>query len=252
MKDILKEIKDIIISASLSIAVMILGDLFVVDNRITNYIISKILPILIMTVTVILNKPSLILKYFTFSKKSKNVKFTFELQYKDINIEDIDTYKKIVDNFIEGYKDANVRILRQKVGSEVCITSFAINSVNYDINYDDIDESLTIIINSQLNYRNFFDKVKKAVDVLNDLTGKSKVSFNRSFTKIIIEFLNDENKIKNPFFRKIYNGFNLKSANTIITTKQSTTVRLTNNCISFISNNSADKLIDDIKSVISI
>ncbi|MCI1478087.1 MAG: hypothetical protein LKH93_06750 [Clostridium beijerinckii] len=252
MENKFKEIKDIIFSFVVAVVVMKIGSLLKINNEIIQYFVTKVMPLLIMTYTVIKNKPSVYLKYFTFRKKSKNIQFNFILKYSEIIIDDKSEYKNIIDKFIEKYKGGDIKILRQNIGSEVCITSFIINSVNYEINYDDIGESLELIITSQLNYRNFFDKVEKAASVITDISAASKLKFNREFTKINIDYLDDKELISNPFFKKVYTGFDLKSAEIKFITKKNTTVRLGNSCIGFTSNENATELIKDMKTIISI
>lgn len=246
-----KEIKDICITFIVAIIFMALASLLKVNNIIIQYFLENVMPLLIMASGVVINKPSVYLKYFTFRRKNKNIQLSFTLKYSEFLISNTDEYKKIIDRFLEKYT-GDIKILRQKVGSEVCTTSFAINSVNYEINYDDIGESLTLFIASQLNYKNFFDKIEKAVETVTDIAGSSHLNFNRCFTKINIEFFEEKDKISNPFFKKIYKGFNLNSAEIKFTTKENTTVRLTNNCIGFISNGSSSQLIKDMKKTIFI
>ncbi|NFT07911.1 hypothetical protein FDF26_12720 [Clostridium botulinum] len=246
-----KEKKDVIIPSIIAIIFMALGSALKIDNKIIEYLISNVIPILIMTVTIILNKPSVYLKYFTFTKKNKNIKLGFTLKYSNIKIDDMLEYKNIINGFISKYT-GDIKILRQNIGNEVCLTSFIINAVNYEINYDDVGESLTILITSQLNYKGFFDKIEKAIETITDIAGKSKLVFNRSFTKISIEFLENKENLSNPFFKKIYLGFNVRYAEFKFITKKDTTVMLTNSCINFISNESATQLIKDIRNFIFI
>lgn len=246
-----KELQDIIVPCIAAIMIMILGSLLNIENDIIQYLVTNVLPILIVTWGIIINKPSVYLKYFTFKRKSKNIKLGFMLKYCNVNIEDKDEYRNIINKFLDSYS-GDIQILRQNIGSEVCITSFMINSVNYEIDYDDVDQSIILSINSQLNYKNFFEKISKAVNNMADIAGDSLLKFTRSFTKINLEFLNDNNEISNPFFLKIYSGFNIKSAGIKFKTKNNTIVQITNNCIIFTSDKNASELILDMKNIIFI
>lgn len=246
-----KELKDTIFPCIIAIAIMLLGSLLNINNNIIEYLVTNVLPIFIITWGIIINKPSVYLKYFTFKRRSKNIKLGFMLKYCNITIKDQDEYRNIINSFLDNYS-GDIQILRQNIGSEVSVTTFIINSVNYEIDYDDVDQSMILSINSQLNYKNFFEKINNAVNNMTDITSNSSLKFTRSFTKITLEFLNDNNEISNPFFLKIYSGFNVKSAKIKFKTKNNTTVQLTNNCIIFVSNKNISELILDMKKIIFI
>ena len=127
-----KEIKDIFFSSGIALLLMIICPLFDIKNDIVQYLISNVIPILIVTATVILNKPSVQLKYCTFKRRNKNIKLDFTLKYSDMKIKDSNEYKNLVKEFINNYK-GDIKILRQNTGSEVCVTSFNIDGINYNI-----------------------------------------------------------------------------------------------------------------------
>ena len=246
-----KEIIDVVISFIVAVCFMILGSLLKFNNNIIEFFLSNVMPAFIIALTLIKNKPSVYLKYFTLKKRSRNIQLSFILKYSDFHIDNTNEYKDIVNSFIDKYS-GNVRILKQNVGSEVCISSFIINSVNYEINYDDVGETLSLLIASQLSYKSFFDKVDKATNTMTDIASASNRNFIRAFTKVTLEFLGNNNEITNPFFRTIFNGFNVKSADIKFKTKNNTTVQLNNNCIIFTSVENSNELISEIKKIISI
>lgn len=251
MREYLSVFKDIIIGFISAVVVSTIGHFSEINSNLFSFLVENVIPLSIITFTVAHNKPLLIAKTTSLKCRNKDVLLKLKLRFEEIDLSDENIFNKFILDFKSQYENRIIRNQKIEVGDYINTAIISIDSILYEFNYSQQDMCLELLISTQIRYKRFFRIAEDVINALKEVICTSKnIDYQNQDIFIEIKFIDrSEDRIKNPFFKKIYGGFNIKNARLNYTTDKNTTVEFLSDSIIF-SSISAKKdiyILDDIK-----
>lgn len=220
------------------ILIIVLTNVFSVNNAIITIFNTIFIPSLAVIVTNILNKPDTFIKICNL--KCKNIKYIFDSKIV-CNI-DKNQYEFIVDSFAK-----NKKVISQDIEKYCYNTNIKYNTAILNVMYDLENCELLITIDQSLNRKYFLKQCTDIIQEYKDIFSKSdNVSITKENIQVKIIYLDNYGEnITNPFVYNFFKCFNKKSFKLTFLAKNETYILINNHEISF-NNDNIQKIFDDI------
>ncbi|WP_353096404.1 hypothetical protein [Tissierella praeacuta] len=227
---------EMVITTLLTLTAYIFSQIVSIDNSALDMLVNSI-PVIIPTFYMWVRTPRNYLKVMCI--RSINIKYKIDIRIDECQITD-DHFKEIRKNLLSLDQSDQGRILKESFEEILCTSSLEVDTGVIDLAYEIDEKSLIISSRNKIKYKLFFkiseDLLKQVQLVFINNEGISCNS-NKIIARIKIEFIDKEKTdSKNPFWERLFYGFNNKIVSFKYKTRNDNSVLISTDTIEFIGN----------------
>lgn len=242
--------KEQIVSIFFAILLFVLGQIFGIEYSILSFALQSI-SVFIPTFVMWKNTPKHYLKFL--SLKKKDIKYTYIIRittcYK-LTPDEFEVIKSTLLSFNDKYKGNTKRIITSRTTELLLSAVFEVDTTIIDLNYDVEDCALLVETNGRLSYNSFINRIKLINDKL--IAALSKTEYDNMLACLKIDFSSlEDSDARNPFVKKIFEGFGQKIISIRYIAKGGSQVSITNDSIELLSD-SLNSISDDFLNELSL
>ncbi|MBS4535607.1 hypothetical protein GOQ29_08215 [Clostridium sp. D2Q-14] len=243
--------KDLVIKTIVILIAYIGIQLFNIDDPVANAYLNLI-PIAIPTIYMWYNAPKNYLKIMSIF--NTNVKYEFNISIKDVIISE-NHFKNLVKSLTELDYSNEGRVVTDSYGKLMFKSNIQVNAGTIELEYYISNKTIILKTKSIAKYKFFFDFAENILNKVLNLFGSNVgVCYNNDniLSKIKITFI-DKKKVdtKNPFWKKIFHGFNKKIISFTYQGKNNSKILISNDSIE-LTNSDIKCIKEDIKSELKL
>lgn len=211
MKEIFSIYKDVIIPLLISIGVIVINNICPIDNKILEVIMDAI-PIIIVLISVMLNKPKVINKLIRVLNAKNNINVISNTLLNDVYINE-EEFKSITKSYYKKFsKNLSKKVLKEDIGeymykSLIQIESIGISEIIYNIE----ERSMLLKVENNIPYKAIYNRFQNTSKNLQESISEHGQGYVISKSNLEIKFLSEAKEITNPIVAMIYRGFDVKS-----------------------------------------
>lgn len=215
------------------------------DNKVLDSLL-KIVPVIVPTFVLFINKPSNYLKFIYFRKSNINCVLKTRISHCTMDKQEFGKIIKVFLNDRELVTSGN-KVINKTMSNYNYDADLKINSSYMKLSYDLEKMQLYIEFEGELSYKNFLTRVDKLHEMLTKAL--NTIKYESQLYNLTIIYKGDE-ECSNPFIAGLFRSFDNKSVNIMYTGKMKTKINISNNKISF-NNDSILNLKKDLRSQLS-
>ncbi|MEG2412653.1 MAG: hypothetical protein RSA29_17850 [Clostridium sp.] len=211
MKEVWKVYKDVIIPLVISILIVIVNIKCTFSSDIVEIIMASV-PIIIISISVILNKPRIINKIIRLLNAKNNINVISNTVLNDIYINQKE-FSSISKSYYKRFpENLSKKVLKEDIGdyiykSTILIESLGISEITYNVE----ENSILFKVENNIPYKTIYKRFQNTSKNLNESIAEQGKGYVISKSNLEIKFLSDSEDITNPVVAMIYKGFKIKS-----------------------------------------
>lgn len=222
-----------IVSIFLAMLLFIIGQIFNIENPILNFLLQSI-PVIIPTFIMWKNTPKHYLKFLSLKKKDIKYTYTIRIATCKLDPDEFEAIKNALLSFNDKYKGNTKRVITSRTTDLLLSSVFEVDTTIIDLNYYIEDCTLLVKTSGRLSYNVFISRIRLINDKL--IAALSKAKYDNLLACLKIDFSSlEDGDARNPFVKKIFEGFGQKIVSIKYIAKGESQVSITNHSIELLA-----------------